>query len=221
MNNPKRLIAVAAIILIATAGVLALLTNRPTKPSDQVLAVTLPANTAIDIYQASEAEAHGTGSSDLGKPVATVTKNEELRLTRGEYVAILKESADFKPFSQRFSLESSKYTLTVSPDYTEAKLASLLATERPAILTALTTAYPQLASLYTIQEGWLYKQGEWYATKLLAKSTSASQSDTLRVILHKEGSTWKVVTNPPDITISGPRHPEIPLEIVTDINNFK
>lgn len=212
---------IAAVLLIAAAGIVTLLTNRSDKPTDQTLAVTLPENTTVDIYKVSESEEHGTGSGELGQPVASFTKNEERRLPRGEYLATLRETADYKPYTQRFALESTKFELTVSPDYKEQKLAAALPAEKSAILAALTAAYPQLTSLYTVQEGWLYKQGNWYATKLTAKSGSATQGDTLRLVMHKENNAWKVITNPPDITISGPRYPMIPIEILTDINNFK
>lgn len=178
-------------------------------------------NISATIYEAKV----GDGSLPLDyykdRKIETLKNNEIITLKKGEYVVVVAANGDYKEFKQAVNLGDEEKTLTINPNYTEKKLTQLLEESVVEIHQTLQKKYPRI-DLYDIEKGKLYNQGEWYGTKLVYKDqTDGFVSDSLRVILKKQSNkSWKVVTDPPQIMISGVLFPQIPHDIVSDVDRM-
>ncbi len=97
-------------------------------------------------------------------------------------------------------------------------LKKQLQTELPAITSALTAAYPQVSTDYTINPGNLYDKGQWFGTTLTYKGSDTDNRDTLRVLLQKKNNIWIVRTTPPQPLLSTAEFPDVPKSILQSIN---
>lgn len=154
------------------------------------------------------------------QPLNTISKNSHLTLKKGDYVIVSNADSTYRSFIHSVHLGDNPNRITVSQDYTKEKLDAITKTESPLVAQALTKKYKRI-SLYTISPGKAYKQGQWYGTTLVYKDQSeAYQGDTLRVILKKENNQWNVVTDPPSISISKIIFPQIPGDVISDVDNL-
>lgn len=110
--------------------------------------------------------------------------------------------------------EKPKPTQKVEP----VDLTKQLAVEEPEILKVINTNYPQIATSYVINKGKLYGDGSWYGTTLTYTGTDTMSRDTLRILMQKQGDDWKLLTTPPQILLSTVEFPDVPKEILKDIN---
>ncbi|HSX27988.1 MAG TPA: hypothetical protein VLF60_00885 [Candidatus Saccharimonadales bacterium] len=208
------LIGLGVVVIIVAM----LLTFKMKQVSQQTVTFNIHNGVTVDVFPAGDVDTeHGLDQNV--KPTATITQNgSTLKLAKGSYLAISKATKDYASNRVSFGVDNKSVTVDVDPPYTDAKLQSLVSTEKTAIVAALTKAFPQISSLYTIEDGWFYKTGEWYGTKLDYIGSDAASSDTLRVILHKDNGEWKVATTPPEIVLSATQHPEIPRDVISDLN---
>ena len=159
-------------------------------------------------------------SSDPSSTVASVTySGQTIKLRQGSYVLSYTGKTDYANGSIAVDLSQKQQTVTINPPYSDQKLSSLLSTESPAIQMVLTQKYPHI-SLYKIQLGKLYHTGDWYGTTLVYTGSDIFNSDTLRVVLHKQNGTWVVATDPPNITLSKLLFPNVPEDVLVDVNNM-
>jgi len=189
--------------------------------SFQTLSISFAHNSLkAEIYPANS----GDGADELSyihSLVESVGEDKTVRLKKGTYIVKSPQSGDYKETLTRVVLESSKESVFIQPDYTDQKLNNLLTQESTAIHTAIAAKYRRIPELYTISQGKLFGQGEWYATTLVYKNQAdLYQSDTLRIILHKDGDSWKVATTPPEIIISKVIYPDIPSFVIDGANNL-
>lgn len=98
------------------------------------------------------------------------------------------------------------------------KLETMLAKEQSAIDQVLSTTYPQLSELYTVTDGKLYHDGSWYGATLLYKGSDELSRDTLRLLMQKKDNTWKIRTDPPAIILHAADYPDMPKDIIQDLN---
>ncbi len=103
-------------------------------------------------------------------------------------------------------------TLTLS----EKSRAQALLRERGAAKAMLQGRYSLSQRGYVISADGLFGAAEWYGCVL--KPQNAAQ-DTLRVILQKKNGGW-VVAAKPAITIGAPSHPDIPFDVVRQVNEL-
>jgi hypothetical protein len=110
-------------------------------------------------------------------------------------------------------VDVTKNILISSPDlnYTQAKLDADLVVERSTIHKTVMAA---IGNGYSIKNEELYVKSNWYSA-LLAPANS--NNDTLRIILNKENSQWKVAAKP-SIIFWIDDYQSIPQEIIRDIN---
>jgi hypothetical protein len=164
-----------------------------------------------------------TAEGDTNKSISHVTNiarsGQTVRLPKGPYFISYKGSGDYASGDISTNLGDIKKTITISPTYSQSKLSSMLDNEYSAIKLVLVNKYKNL-NLYDVQKGKLYKQGEWYGTKLIYKGSDAFNSDTLRVVLHKVNGSWVVASDPPSISLSSILYPDIPTDVLSDVNNF-
>lgn len=206
----RRLLLISAPIIIVLVTVGAILTSF--LKTRQTVTVNIHNGVTAEIYPSEQ-------NSQNAVHLATLTQSGAVQLPKGSYVALSRETTDYADFSVQFLVDNKPVTIDINPPYSTKKLASLTIAAKAEITPILTSAFPKINVLYSIEDGWLYNQGEWYATKLDYKGPAGQYpNDSLRVIMHKENGGWKIATNLPDIIISSPRYPNIPRDVVGSIN---
>ncbi len=169
----------------------------------------------VSIYKSSALDA-GKGL----KPAATITRSGEvIKLPKGTYTVHYTGDEGYLTRFQEFKL-SKNQEVRIDPDYSEARLASLLKEEQGSIHQAVLTEYPNTA-LYAFKGDKLYKKGDWFGAALIYQGTDIFNFDTVRVIAHKENGVWKVSTSPPTIVIDKYTYPDIPVEVLRDVNSIE
>lgn len=98
------------------------------------------------------------------------------------------------------------------------QLATLLPAETLAINQAISLALPRLTDAYVISTGKLYAEGQWYGTTLMYKGSDEANRDTLRLLLQKKDGAWVVRTLPPQPLLNKHDLPDVPKNILQDIN---
>ncbi len=207
----KRLLAFIVLFLVLLFG---LLYGLSRSHSSQQATIDYVHSHDVAVYDASESQ---TSKAVLAQHVSA--SGESLKLKKNHtYIVKAKGESGYEDSSVGFVLTDEPKTININPFYSKDKLADLLKTEQGAIKQALSAAYPQI-SLYKVDNGKLYHWGDWYGTILRYKGSYGQSSDSLRVVLAKEGGTWKVKTDPPNITLSKFVFPDVPVDILRDVNN--
>lgn len=180
--------------------------------------LTVNYNNATNVV-VREADTEEDPEQQETKATTVAQSGETISLPKGLYIVTYKGSEGYADGEVSVRLGDTKQTATIDPTYSQSKLVSMLDAELGAIKSVLASKYPNI-SLYSIEKGKLYGRGEWYGTKLVYQGTDIYNADTLRVVMHKEGEQWKVATDPPGISLSGLLYPDVPREILADVNNF-
>lgn len=178
---------------------------------------------AARVYTVPEGNNSGGGTPE-GDPVAEFTQSQTISLREGSYVVVGGSEPDFSIQTTAVDLISDQ-SISVQPVYSEAKLASLLASETPAIQQAIRTSVFGLDSTYTLGPGKLFGLGEWYGTiiypNLSAEQLRTQYVDVYRVVMKKENDAWTLVTNPPELILGAPKYPAIPKDVLENVNAQK
>lgn len=159
------------------------------------------------------------------KPVKTISRSgQEVRLKKGKYILQYDAKDNYLDYFVTVDLSSRRQAVNLSPDYSDEYLDKLLDGELSNIKMSIETKYPKVKKLYAVQRGKLYKKGDWYGTTLVYKGNATGanlfKTDTLRVILKKENNQWVVKTDPPSILLSKYVYPDIPIDILRNVNSF-
>jgi hypothetical protein len=151
--------------------------------------------------------------------VFSTNKSGKYKIKRGDYVYVAsRPSKDYAPIIKPLSLGTTRVLVSINDfKYTDQKLQSLLITESPGIETLINNSYPLPMANYSIVSPKLYYTGQWYGALLVPKD--ALNQDTYRIVLKKKDGRWSVVTTPPSIILSQPVYPNIPFDILSDLNN--
>ncbi len=152
---------------------------------------------------------------DIGK------SGDSIRLKNGyRYDISYKGNDGYESGDISISTPSSAREIKISPYYSSARLSDQLNKEVEPIHQKVKSHYRNI-HLYEIQKGRLYHYGEWYGTTLKYVGSDPFNSDTLRIVLKKESGVWVVKTDPPNISLSKFDHPDIPEDILRDINRLQ
>lgn len=153
-----------------------------------------------------------------------VRDGEILKLKKGHYMVVSSGNADYTDQKSEIGLDENPETVVVDPVYTPVKLATNLASERSSLLQVINPVLGPSAAAYTIDMGKLYLTGEWYGTTLKPKQAAEADDaglgyvDIYRLVAHKENGSWKVITKPPELFLSHVKYPDVPRDILIDIN---
>jgi hypothetical protein len=158
------------------------------------------------------------GSKDVSISISgkkgAFTSKTSIRVHPGDYTVTYAGSSDFATKITKIHIDKNTTIPTTVLNFSAKKLQGLLPVELSAIRAAIHLK--DLGSTYTATGEQLYVRGEWYAGILKPKDPFTS--DYLRVIAKKEGTTWKTAVLP-TIVIAIKDHPDVPEEIIRDINN--
>ena len=97
-------------------------------------------------------------------------------------------------------------------------LKAQLKAEQSTITGVIIAAYPKITTDYTINQGQLFKEGQWYGTTLTYKGSDSMNRDTLRVLMQKKQGIWILRTTPPEPLLSTEKYPDVSKEILQTIN---
>lgn len=151
------------------------------------------------------------------KEVKEFSSTGSVLLKEGDYY-IIPEGESIASDKINFSVGDKDTSIPVEPSYTPESLEAELEKEVSAIETAVISTYPSIVDGYSLEEGSLYKKGDWFGGLLIPETVSErDQKDYYRVILQKKDGTWKVVRRP-EYTLSSSRYEEVPVDILRDIN---
>lgn len=166
-----------------------------------------PDNVSITVYDQETNEEIGTFSDD-----------GTLQLQAGDY-RIIPSSEQYDETYIGFTVADDDITITIDPDYSSEYRDEIRKTEQAAINTVISSAHANVIANFTINDGTIYKKGEWYGTTLTQHQPGPGQNgDIYRVVLKKEGSTWKLQTKP-EIVLGSHNYPNIPHDVLSDINS--
>ena len=145
------------------------------------------------------------------------SESGNLLLQTGEYY-IVPEGENISNDKINFTVEDRDMTINIDPSYTDTFLSEELESELGAIESAIAAKYPAIYSDYTLAQGVLYEQGQWFGGLLKPKVNDASeQKDPYRVVLQKKGTSWEIIRRPEYILTSS-RYKEVPVEVLREIN---
>lgn len=141
--------------------------------------------------------------------------NEQLKVTLIVIVSIFIGASAFT-YGALTANPEQQPSQAAAPEKTDLK--KLLKSERPTIISVLTTAYPKINTDYIVSEGKLYEKGEWYGTTLTYKGKDSLNRDTLRVLMQKKQGAWVLRTTPPQMLLSIIDLPDVPKQVIQSIN---
>jgi type II secretory pathway pseudopilin PulG len=149
--------------------------------------------------------------------VATLKASGDVRLKDGNYVVIpAGRDISQDPISVLVNQDST--TIYVNPGYSNIYLAEKLKGELDSAHAVINSNYPTIADGYRINPGRLYGDGSWYGTSIVPAVISArTGTDFYVLLLRKSGSLWKVVV-PPQLVIRYADYPDVPKNIIDDLN---
>lgn len=177
---------------------------------------------SISIYGVDGLDSHGDADE---KPVKTIGRSgEEISLEKGSYILQYDAADNYQDHFVAIELNEKRQTVNISPEHSQEYFDKILDSEIDSIDKVIQEKYPKTKSLYEIQRGSLYKDGEWYGTTLLYKGgirgDNFLKTDTLRIILKKENGQWAIKTNPPNILFNKYAYPDVPEDILRSVNNL-
>jgi len=199
----NRIIIAVVIVLIAIAGVVGIIYFA----SFHKISVAF----STDVSGA-------TVFKEKGEEIKKLTAAGEISLQDGNYYIIPggeKVSKDKIPFS----VEGDSLDITLDPDYSSEFLKKALAGEQAAITAAAKKAFPLIAQSYSIDQGTLYRHGEWFGAILTQNTDTRNEMDFYRIILHKEADTWKVVQKP-ELALTSTEFKDIPAGVLNAVNQL-
>lgn len=212
-TNRNRRLAILVVVLLILVGVGYFIYKQLT--SYQTLAVKLSSEVVNPNIVITPIKNSGSAKEINYRP------GTEVKLKKGEYNVNF-NAEGYNQSDIEVRVGDNPATATITPSYTEAKLQELIAPQQAEITRVIQSQFPQTISKYKIEPGKLYLLGDWYATKIALRQTAQQERenyiDIYRVVLKKTGDSWEVVTKPPEITIGSPKYPNIPKEVLIDIN---
>lgn len=108
--------------------------------------------------------------------------------------------------------------VNIDPEFSAEKIAGLVTAERSQIESAVFSGL-QNQSSYTLGQGTLFDHGAWYISKLTYENSTDANSDTLRVLLRKEGDEWQRIGFPA-LVFTTYSTKNIPLSVLDAVNTY-
>ncbi len=212
--NRRIVLIIGIVITFVVIGLIAygILTSTPQKVT--ITFDNKEGGVTLSLYHAKD----GTSTDTSGPAIQTITSNVPFSITKGVY--IIKASGmniDASPMS--ITVGDTPITKTFTVSYSTDYLSQLLDKNQTALTSLIFSKYPSVPSTYTLQEGRLFDQGEWYGTALVYKGSDTDNRDTLHLIAHLVNDQWSLATEP-DITLNKIDYPNIPEDVLRQTNTY-
>lgn len=146
----------------------------------------------------------------------TLEKSSTIRLADGIYY-VTPAGDGLSDANIKITIDHDDAKFTIDPSYSDDKLADLLKDEIRPTHQVILDKYP-LAEDYIVDDGTLYRHGDWYVTSLVYASPEPRiGADTFYVILHKVSDKWQIAASP-DLYFRYSDHKDIPVDIIDAVN---
>jgi hypothetical protein len=199
--------------LLAVIGLCAILWLAWYLLSFKSLVVTYKNVSKVEVYKTSSLDA-GKGK----KPFATLTHSgQKIKLRGGNYTLHYTGNPGYVSRYSAVEVTEKAQAYSINPGYSSERLDEIRKDEEAAIIKAMVAKYPEINTLYKIQPGKLYENGNWYGTTLYYKGTDKYNNDTLRIVLQKVSGAW-IVKTVPGIILSTYTYPDVPENVLKDVN---
>lgn len=118
-----------------------------------------------------------------------------------------------------FVVKGDDTQIKIDPAFSPGHLQAMLDRQtKDDIHSVLKSTYPDVLKKYTIEEGELYQQGQWYGTILSPIIDERDIGDIYRVVLTKQGDSWKIINNP-ELILTTENYPNVPVDVLHGIND--
>ena len=148
-------------------------------------------------------------------------ENLEKKLTKGTYNVVF-SGEKYQSQAIKTKLDKKDSVINITPSYNKKILSEMLEKDRSVLIQEINTKVPQTTSGFVITDLRLYFFGEWASAKIHVAQTEEEERenyiDTYRVVLKKDKDTWKLVTDPPELIISIKKYPNIPRDLLIQLN---
>lgn len=112
-----------------------------------------------------------------------------------------------------------KVDIAINPTFSEHYYDKIIQQNKEKIISSIKEKYPKIVE-YELDRGIMMKGSEWYGTRLFYRGNDYHNSDVLRVVLKNNNGNWVVMTKP-DIILTQKNNPTVPLEILSQTNNYE
>lgn len=218
---------IALILLLALAGVAAWMLVYNTvldKQELQIVFVAPQSGASIEVYKKTAENAPLSANIDSKNLVETVSSDGTVKLRKGDYVWKSKAPEQYEEKIDQFSMQQTPVKLEIKLKLKQSSLSDILKQQSDAIHASVRASLPSVGVTYEIASERLFEQADWYAATLTPKSTAEQKRtnyyDTFRVIAHKEGTGWVLITKPPELLLSSQRYPNIPFAVLSEANKM-
>lgn len=213
----RRTIVLLGVGILGVLFVISVLVSN--KQREAVLTLNFKNIDKVLVYQIDEGEAGTDNNEGEEEPLFEVTTSgDKISLaTNKQYLLSYKGVSGYEDGEKVVQITDNK-TINLDPYYSKEKLGQILASELPVIQRQIKESYPNVY-LYSIQPGELYRKGDWYGTTLLYTGPYTPNRDSLRLIMNKNNGKWVIMTNPPNISLNKYEFPNIPVEILDEVND--
>jgi len=155
------------------------------------------------------------------RQVKSVVNDSEIRIKVGEYTIKTTGSSDYNQVNDVITITEDGQEIFINPNYTEEKLATLLEGQENTLFSEIKSTVA-LGNTYKINPGKLYIHGDWYGTTIVPNLSDEelrqNYVDVFRVVAKREGDTWKLITEVPQLILNRSEYPEIPTEVLSETN---
>ena len=207
----RRGLIIAALVIVALVVFWVFLSYRL---SLRTMTISFKNISSVSVYKSESLD-----SGNNPKPIKVVSgSGTVLKLPKGSYALYYKGKPGYESLYKYIYLYKNGQSFDLNPEYSQESLDKIRKQELPAILKSISNKYSNIG-LYDIKPGEIYNNGSWYGTTLVYKGGDVFNSDTLRIVLHKEGGVWVVKTDPPDIVLSKFRYNNIPEAVLNKVNS--
>lgn len=220
----KRIVMVVTIVLFGVG--LFLFMARPEKHLVNFTFTEGISDYTVKIYKTKLTSQETSVDSIITKSefVQQISKPSSLQLTESKYLATI-EGKELKNTVVEFKVMGTM-DVSIVLEPTKEKLAAILSSETNIILSDLSKQQPLINQLgYSIIKGELFLDGTWYGALVIKNTALTGQqegySDIFRIILHKEKDVWMIKNKYPELVISTVKYPEIPRDVVSQVNQMK
>lgn len=171
--------------------------------------IDIPVNTSVKIYKKD-------GNDQ--KEVLSLNQDTVHKLQIGEYtVKFVNLPKTYVNENHDFIVDTNTKVVKIELDLTDAELSSQLNQKRSSIRSSVFNSIPGLEGSYTIKSEKLFKDGTWYGAVIKPNNPSF---DERRLIMKNEDGKWILVTKEPLISIGSPSFPNVPKDLISDLNRL-
>lgn len=204
MNNKKIITILVVIALICGGSGLAFYISIFKK-----ISFSFVNELSIEIY---------TTQKGVKKVVKTIKQSDSVYLKKDSY-CVVSISDKYSKEPECFFVNKEDLSINIDPDYSDSYLKEKLTSELPIIKSVIREKYGLLLDRFIIDDGRLFKKGEWYATVLDEVLSPGLIGDKYRIILNYKDDVWQVAAYP-QLSLSTLDYPDIPFNILSDTNKF-